>query len=178
VNEALSFMLIFTIMPVGIASCVAAIVWVIARQREREALYRSEAIKKVAEMQGATPEPVLQLLREALAPAQPSMPSYPAVAKEYRREREAFYRAEMFKKLGELQGSDAVLGYLREEEEIASRRRHHGMMLGGLITLVVGLGLMVGVRSTVPGGVYLVAVTPILIGLVLIVYARASRPPN
>src|SRR5207248_2634393 len=42
--------------------------WVNAQRREREAYYKSEAIKKIAEMQGAASEPVLALLREALKP--------------------------------------------------------------------------------------------------------------
>jgi hypothetical protein len=175
VLENLGLVVIFTVTPIGIAYCIAAMMWIHARRCEREALYRSEAIKKVAEMQGTAPEPVLQLLREALGPPAQRFPTYPAAAAEYRREREAFYRAEMFKKLGELHGSGAVLDYLREEEELAAQRRGQGMMLGGLITMAVGAGVFVALMVTVKAGpAFVVGVAPFIVGLVLVAYALAT----
>src|SRR6185436_7506723 len=117
--------------------------WSTARRREREAYYKSEAIKKIAEMQGATPEPVLQVLRETMAAwkegANISMAHMgPIQAK-------AYFRAETIKKIADMQGAgaDAVLNVLREEERISARRTREGLKLAGFITCAVGFGLLI-----------------------------------
>ena len=67
---------------------------------------------------------------------------------------------------------------MREQEKNAVKRRLEGMKLGGLITAVVGIGVMVllhGIAND-EGPVYLVGLIPLLIGLALLMYAFALAP--
>jgi hypothetical protein len=142
--------------------------WVDNRRKEREAFYRSEAVKKIAEIQGEPSEAVLQLLRKAveLPPRSPSMMG-PSQAKSY-------YRAETMKRLADMQGAGAesLLAYIREEDQISARRQRDGMRLGGAICMVVGLGLAVMLWFLVPGPpnppVYVAGIIPLLVGVVLL----------
>ena len=56
----------FTLIIIALCSFLAVRSWVKARQKEREAFYRAEAVKKIAEMQGNIPESVLSLLRAGI----------------------------------------------------------------------------------------------------------------
>jgi hypothetical protein len=151
--------------------------WTSAQRKEREAFYKSEAIKKLAEMQGTTPEPVLQMLRETMS-AWKDQPS-PANMGPY--QAKVYYRAETIKKLAEMQGAGAesVLSVLREEERVSARRTREGLKLGGFITCAVGLGLLVTLRGIVPDmPVYLVGLIPGLVGLVLLAYGYTYSPKD
>ena len=91
-----------------------------------------------------------------------------------RKEREAYYRSEMLKKIAESSGDGAraAIDLLHAEERGAAQRRREGLKLGGLITLGVGIGLMVFLRAvaTDDPGVYWVGLIPVLIGAALLVY--------
>jgi hypothetical protein len=159
--------------------------WVTNRRQEREAFYKSEAIKKIAEMQGATPEPVLAVLREALA--SPATAPHPMVmTSEYRKEREAFYRSEALKKISEAQGggAEAALQWMREEEKRSERRIRGGLRLGGWIVGAVGIGVTIFLYELLPEmPVYLVGLIPTLIGAALLTYSyilvdNSARPPG
>jgi ferric-dicitrate binding protein FerR (iron transport regulator) len=96
-----------------------------------------------------------------------------------RREREAYYKSEVLKKIAETPGAGAVsaLELKREEERIAERRRHGGLRLGGLITLAVGIGMMVFLRALEhEQPVYLVGLIPLLIGVALLAYSYLLAP--
>jgi hypothetical protein len=98
-----------------------------------------------------------------------------------RKEREAYYKSEVLKKIAETQGptGNAALDYLREEEKIAVRRQREGLKLGGLITIAVGIGLMLlfgGVVDRDNRGVIFVGALPLLIGVALTVYAYLLGP--
>jgi Domain of unknown function (DUF6249) len=98
-----------------------------------------------------------------------------------RKEREAYYKSEVIKKIAETQGasSSAALDYLREEEKIAVRRQREGLKLGGLITTAVGIGLMVFFGAIVDRnekGVMFIGAIPLLIGVALMVYAYLLGP--
>jgi hypothetical protein len=98
------------------------------------------------------------------------------VTTEYRKEREAYYKAEALKKLAgsEGVGTDAVLQYFREEERRAQRRTRSGLRLAGLITGSVGIGSMVFLYAYAPlpdQPVYLAGLIPTLVGAALIVYS-------
>jgi len=102
-------------------------------------------------------------------------------AAERRREREAYYRSEMLKKIAESQtgGAAGALELLREEEKIAARRRREGQKLGGLITAGVGLGMIIflaGVGRNDPEPAYLMGLIPLLIGVALMIYAYWLAP--
>jgi len=154
---------------VAICSYFSVKVWVNAQQTEREAYYRSEAIKKIAEFQGTVPEPVLEVLREALVP-KPPPPS--SINYDYNREREAFYRSETAKKIAESAGGGAAaLEFLRQEERKLLRRRIEAFQLGGAITLATGIGLLIFMRSAAPTReFYLTGLMPAFIGLALLIY--------
>lgn len=159
---------------VAVCSYLAVKAWVNARRAEREAFYRSETLKKFAEMQGTIPESVLQVLREAVKQniEPPTSLNY-----DYNREREAYYRSETVKKIAELSGGAAALEYLREDEKKSALRRTRAVRLGGMITTASGIALMTFLYAVVRGQeVYLAGLIPILVGLSLIVYAVTSAP--
>lgn len=96
-------------------------------------------------------------------------------------ERVALYRSELLKKVTEQTGEGArqVLTILREEaaqKELAKRR---GLLLGGLITAVVGIGLITMLSGIGDSEVHVwsVGLIPLLIGVVLFLFGWfAIRP--
>ena len=98
-----------------------------------------------------------------------------------RKERESYYKHETYKKLAEQPGEsgDAVRSLIREEALQEWRRRIDGLRLGGMITFVVGIGVMIFLYAMVDGeSVYLVGLIPALIGLVLMLFGffLAKKP--
>jgi uncharacterized membrane protein len=96
-----------------------------------------------------------------------------------RKEREAYYRHETYRKILEHSGesNQAVLDLMREEELQQARRRIEGLKLGGLVTTVTGVGVMVFLYFLDPvEAVYLVGLIPLLIGIVLTVYGFFIAP--
>ena len=93
-------------------------------------------------------------------------------------EREAYYKAEMMKKIAEAGGDgNPALEFLREQERIKAVKRLGGLKLGGLINIGVGLGLMIMLRGLVDGGsVYLAGIIPTFIGLAMLAYAFWFAP--
>src|SRR5277367_6841842 len=88
-----------------------------------------------------------------------------------RRERESYYRSETLKKIAESSGDGAkgAIELMREQQISSAKRRIEGLKLGGLITAVVGIGVMVLLRGLVTDEpVYLSGVIPLLIGLALL----------
>jgi hypothetical protein len=173
-DSTLAMALGWGIAAVALFSYLGVAAWAGARQGEREAYYRSEAIKKVAEMQGATPEPVLALLREALKPPAPppGVLMGPAQAR-------AFYRSETLKRVAELKGgeADAVLTVMREEEQRAARRVREGLKLGGLIAAGVGVALVIFLHGIVPDmPVYLAGLFPLSVGAAMLLYVFVFAP--
>jgi hypothetical protein len=175
-DETLAVALGWSVVAIAFFSFLGVRSWVDAQRREREAFYKSEAIKKIAEMQGAAPEPVLALLREALKPppAAPSAFISNAQAK-------AYYRSETMKRVADLKGGDAeaVLAVMREDERRAGRRVREGLKLAGLILAGVGVGLLVFLQAIIPDSpVYLVASIPLLVGGALLGYAFVFAPTD
>lgn len=174
-TEDLAIALAWAIAAIALCTFLSVAAWTSARRREREAYYKSEAIKKIAEMKGEAPEPVLQMLRETMA-AWKDQPS-PANMGPY--QAKAYYRAETIKKIADMQGAgaDSVLTVLREDERISARRVREGLKLGGFITCAVGLGLFIALRAIVPDmPVYLVGLIPGLVGAVLLAYGYTYAP--
>ena len=161
---------------IAICSYLSVKAWVNAKRAEREAFYRSETLKKFAEMQGTISEPVLQVLREAVKQKDepPSSINY-----DYNREREAFYRSETVKKLAEMGGGPAAaMEYLREDEKKTSHRRKQAVRLGGMITAASGIALMVFLAAVVKDReVYLAGLVPTFVGIVLVLssFTYASK---
>ena len=96
-----------------------------------------------------------------------------------RREREAFYRSEMVKKIADTQGAGgtAALEFMREQEKNDTRRDREKRKLAGLITAAVGMGLMVFLRNLVSDApVYLVGLIPLFVGIVLLASSFLFAP--
>jgi len=93
-------------------------------------------------------------------------------------EREAYYKAEMMKKIAEMGGErNPALEYLREQERIKAAKQLAGIRLGGLINVGVGLGLMLLLKGVVTGNsIYLAGTIPVFIGLAMLAYARWFAP--
>jgi hypothetical protein len=95
-----------------------------------------------------------------------------------RREREAYYRSEVVKKLSGMPG-DAAVALLREQERNAMRRQREGLRLSGLVTAAVGIGLMIFLRALMPGApIYLVSLIPLLIGAAFLLYSYILAPKD
>ncbi len=96
-----------------------------------------------------------------------------------RKEREEYYRNETLKKIAESsgEGAKAAIELMREQNRSVTKRRLEGMKLGGLITAVVGIGVMAllhGLEHDEP--VYLAGLIPLLIGLALLTYTFLLAP--
>ncbi len=100
-------------------------------------------------------------------------------AEERRREREAYYRSEVLKKLAESPGAAAqeVLGVLREEDRRAQRARREKLKVAGLVTSAVGAGVMGFLYAVEPQKVaWTAGLIPLLIGLALLAYVFLMAP--
>jgi len=96
-----------------------------------------------------------------------------------RKEREAYYKSEILKKIAESSGEGAkgAIELMREQQTSSAKRRLEGMKLGGLITAVVGIGVMVLLHGLVTDApVYLSGIIPLLIGLALLTYSFLLAP--
>jgi hypothetical protein len=92
-------------------------------------------------------------------------------------EREAYYKAEMLKKIAEVGGEkNPALEYLREQERIAEAKRMEGFKVGGLVNVAVGIGLMIMLLGMHVGRAYLAGAIPLLVGVALIVYGYGMGP--
>ncbi len=94
-----------------------------------------------------------------------------------RQEREAFYRAEMLKKLAEAEGgAQAVLDAMQLEGRRRMRQVREGTKLGGLVCTGVGIGLIgffYSVQNARPVG-YI----PLSVGLALLLYSLVLAPKD
>ncbi len=93
-------------------------------------------------------------------------------------EREAYYKAEMMKKIAEVGGDhNPALDYLREQERIAERKRIGGIKLGGLINAGTGIGVMIFLKALIPWKpIYLTGAIILLVGVALLVYGFWMAP--
>jgi hypothetical protein len=97
-----------------------------------------------------------------------------------RKEREAFYRHETYRKMLEQpgQGASAVEALMEKEEIQRQQRRIDGLRLGGLVTTAAGIGIAVFLYVLDPDSkpVWVVGLIPFLIGLVLTFYGFLTGP--
>ncbi len=87
-----------------------------------------------------------------------------------RKEREAYYRNDMLKKLAEAQGAgaDAALQILREEARLEAIRKRQDMRIGGLVTFAAGVGVMIFLRALIHGApIFLSGPLIMLVGIAL-----------
>jgi hypothetical protein len=100
-------------------------------------------------------------------------------AKERRKEREAYYRSEVLKKIADStsEGAAYALEYLREKEQSGGRRVRAALRLAGVVLLFAGMALYVFLRRMLPfEPVYLVGLFPVSVGAALLVYSLFLAP--
>jgi hypothetical protein len=159
----------FLLAVVVVCSYLSVKAWIDARRMEREAFYRTEALKKFIELQGNVPDPVLDTLRHAIEPkSQPPKWFW----YDYTSEREAYYRCETLKRLAVMpEGAAAVLEYLRHDDNRTARRRREASKLRGMVVAATGAGLMLFGLASQEHGLFLVGFIPFLVGTVMLVHA-------
>ena len=140
--------------------------WSTQRRREREAMYRYQALQRMAEMPGASQDAVAQLLRESMA-ASKDQPS-PATMGPY--QAREYYRNQTLQKLADAgTNGEAVMQFIREEKATQGRRTGQGLKLAGTICLAVSVSLAIVLRAVVPENpAFLVALIPGTVGVVLV----------
>ena len=98
-------------------------------------------------------------------------------AGERRKEREAFYHAEVLKKIAELpESGPAAQEYLRERQRLADRNLRGGLRLAGLIVTAAGMGLFSLFNAFHDGPPREVGMIPLLVGLAIFVYGQFMAP--
>jgi hypothetical protein len=96
-----------------------------------------------------------------------------------RREREAFYKAETFRRLAESSSdsANAAIELLREQTRMEGMKKREGMKIGGLVNIGVGVALLIFLHALVKDApVYLCGLIPGLIGVALLTYALVLAP--
>jgi len=98
------------------------------------------------------------------------------------KEREAFYKADTFRRLAESSGEGvkAAMELMREEERQKQLKRTEGMKIGGIINLGVGIGLVIFLRSLLGGAnasPWLCGLIPGMIGVAMLVYVYVLARP-
>jgi hypothetical protein len=99
-----------------------------------------------------------------------SMISISSWSSSRQKEREAYYKNDMLKKLAEAQGPGAAsaLELLREEARLGSVRTKQGLKIGGLVCFAAGLGTLIFLKAMVTDEpVYLCGLIVLLVGAAL-----------
>jgi hypothetical protein len=115
----LPVLLFLSVASIAMFSFVAVVVWAGERRREREAYYKSETIKKIAEAQGAGGGSAIEFLREE--------------------EKNSARRREEGQKLGGLVTVGVGIGLIAF---IRAVDHHNDAYLVGLIPLFIGIALL------------------------------------
>jgi hypothetical protein len=167
--EALLYTLPWTVGALALFSFLAVSAWSAERRREREAFYKSEAIKRIVEMQGNAPEEVVRALLNTVNAWKEEKPMAPMQSRNY-------YRAQSLEKVAAAgAGAEALLTFLREEQRNSARRTREGTRLAGLINLAVGLGVVLFLIVVIPEKpIYFAGIIPAGVGVVLIAYSFFS----
>jgi hypothetical protein len=86
------------------------------------------------------------------------------------KEREAYYKNDMLKKLADTPGPGATtaLELLREEARLEAVKTRQGLRIGGVVMVAIGLGLMVFLKALIHDApIYLCGLLVLLIGVAL-----------
>jgi len=94
------------------------------------------------------------------------------------KEREAFYKADTFRRLVESsgEGAKAALDYLREEDRLRRVKAREGLKIAGLICVAVGAALVALLRSQHDPS-FLVGLIPAAVGLAFLSYVLFLSAP-
>jgi len=124
---AICLFLFLSVLMISIFSMVSIAVWTEARRKEREAYYKAESLRRVAEMPGDGAKYVIELMREE------------------EHNRQAEFRAKEMKqgegmKIGGLVNIAVGVGLMAL---IAGTSPNHGAYLVGLLPGLIGVALLV-----------------------------------
>ncbi len=95
-----------------------------------------------------------------------------------RREREAWYRSEVLRRIADLPGatSEAVVRAMREQEAEVGRRVQESIKITGIVTAAVGIGIVIFLRALVGGAVSLSGLIPFFVGIAMLSYVYVLAP--
>ncbi len=94
-----------------------------------------------------------------------------------RRERDAYYRHELGKQLVEKGvAGEEISAVLRQESKDRWIHRREGLKLGGLLTLLVGVGFMLAFAWMEEDPIWMIGWIPVAIGVALLIYALLLAP--
>lgn len=99
-----------------------------------------------------------------------SMISISVWAEARRKEREAYYKADMLKKVAESpqQGASAAIEMMRTQQAMITHRTKEGLKIGGMVLVAIGIGLLIFLHALVRDvPVYLCGLLVLLIGVAL-----------
>jgi hypothetical protein len=87
-----------------------------------------------------------------------------------RMEREAYYKADMLKKIAESPagGAEAALELYREEQRVLVRQKREGLRIGGFVLMAVGVGLAIFLGAVGGASVATCGALRFLIGVTLL----------
>jgi len=99
-----------------------------------------------------------------------------------RKEREAFYKSEMIRRLSESsgEGAKAAMEVMREEGRQKQIKTLEGLKVGGVINLCIGVALSIFLRVLIGGGTgspWLCGLMPAMVGVAMLVYVYAMARP-
>lgn len=99
-----------------------------------------------------------------------------------RKEREAYYKAETFRRLAEASGdgAKAAMELMREEGRQKQIKIIEGLKIGGLVNVGVGVSLVIFLRSLLGGGSnspWLCGLIPGMVGVAMLIYVFALARP-
>jgi hypothetical protein len=98
-----------------------------------------------------------------------------------RKEREAFYKAETFRRVAEAPqtGGASALELLREQERMKAIKAREGIKIAGLVNFGVGIALVIFLKQLIPGNppVYLCGLIPGFIGIAFLLYVYVLAAP-
>jgi hypothetical protein len=96
-----------------------------------------------------------------------------------RKEREAFYKAETFRRMTEAsgEGAKAAIEMLREESRLEQIKKREGLKIGGLVCIGVGASLTIFLWAVTHDPAFLVGLIPGFIGVALLVYVLFLAAP-
>jgi hypothetical protein len=97
-----------------------------------------------------------------------------------RKEREAFYRADTLKRLGDApsDGAKAAFDLLHEQDRLNRIAKREGMKIGGLVTLGVGVSLCIFLSQVgASPNPWAVGLIPASVGVALLVYVYFLADP-
>lgn len=98
-----------------------------------------------------------------------------------RRERELHYRYELARQLAERgESAEGVLRMLGTDPEMRWRARHRGLLLAGVVSAALGLGMFIGLRSLVGSDISRIGFVPLFVGIAVVLFTiwSGDRPPG